>query len=115
MLSGVGNVTSNAITRAPPALNLIYQRRIVFSGKRKGVNFLEGLLVNAHDDDAVVVRARAAHFETQVQRALFDALQESETGARINRADPRKSEQHQAEQRDQHAQTQINVVERESF
>jgi hypothetical protein len=75
---------------------------------------LQGLLVNANDDDAIVVRARAAHFEAQVQRALFDALQESETGARIDGANPRKSEQDEPQQSDQHPQTQINVVERES-
>jgi hypothetical protein len=72
------------------------------------------LFVNAHDDDAVVMRARAAHFEAQVERALFDALQESEAGARVNGADPGESEQDQPQQSDQDAQTQINVVERES-
>jgi hypothetical protein len=42
---------------------------------------------------------------------LFDALQESETGARINRANPGKTEQQQAEKGDQNPQTQVNVGE----
>jgi hypothetical protein len=75
---------------------------------------LQGLLVNSHDDDAIVMRARAAHFEAQIQRALFNTLKEGETGARINGADAGKSEQDEPKQGDQHAQTQINVVERKS-
>ena len=100
-------------TRAAGA-QFIDQCGVILARQGKRINFLQGLFVNAHDDDAIVMRARAAHFEAQIQRTLFDALQECETGARINGANPGKSEQHQPQQSDQHAQTQVNVVERES-
>ena len=62
---------------------LVDQRGVSCARERKRADFLQRPLVDADDDDAIIVRAGAAHAEAHVQRALFDALEERNARARV--------------------------------
>ena len=79
-----------------PGVQLLHQRCISAARQRIRADGLEGLLVNADDDDARVDRALAAHGEAKIKRALFDVLQEDETGALVC-ADPGISKEDKAD------------------
>ena len=80
--------------------------------QRESPDVLEGFFIHSDNHDAGIWRARSTKGKAQIERALFDVLQEYESGPLIA-ADAGKSKQYQAERGHQESDGSIGVAQRE--